>query len=186
MPKNGIHSIVTQGLSVMVICTVIELAAGGFLSGMDDYFTTVLPGLIIMVPPLLGLRGNIGGALASRLGTGLNAGLIRPRLRWSKEIKANIISSILISFLAAASIGFISYGANLLTGSLTIGLQSLLFIAIIAGTLSGLILSLLTTVVSVFTYVHGWDPDNVTAPMMATIGDFTMIASIYLAVVLVR
>jgi len=40
-------------------------------------------------------------------------------------------------------------------------------------------------VVSVVSYMRGWDPDNVTAPLMATIGDFLTMISIFLIAILV-
>jgi len=61
----------------------------------------------------------------------------------------------------------------------------LIAIAVFAGFLSGLILALLTVFVAVKSYARGWDPDNITSPTMATIGDFVTIACIYLAVLLV-
>ena len=180
-----VRSIVVQGLSILIICALIELGAGGIFTGMEEYFTVILPGLIVMVPPLLGLRGNINGALASRLGTGLNTGLIRPRLRLSTEIRANLASSLILSVIASATIGIFSFGVNLLTGTQTVSVVQLVAIAVIAGFISGLILASLTVVVAIFTFRHGWDPDNVTAPLMATIGDFVTIACIFIAVFLV-
>ncbi|MDI6642555.1 MAG: magnesium transporter [Candidatus Hodarchaeaceae archaeon] len=184
-----VRSVVVQGLSILLLCALIELGAGGVFTGMQEGFTAFLPGLIVMVPPLLDLRGNINGALASRLGTGLNAGLIRPRLRLSAEIRVNLASSLILSVIASATIGIFSFVVNLLTGPPTINaiqlLIQLIAIAVIAGFTSGLILASLTVVMAIFTFKHGWDPDNVTAPAMTSIGDFVTIACIYLAVLLV-
>jgi len=180
-----IRGVVVQGVSILVICAFIELAAGGVFVGMKDYFITLLPGMIVMVPPLLGLRGNINGALASRLGTGLNAGTIKPHLKLSTEIKANLASALILSIVASAIIGVFSFGVNLLMGVQTIGVIQLVTIAVLAGLMSGLILASLTTVVAIFTFTRGWDPDNLTAPFMATVGDFVTILCVYLAVTLV-
>ncbi len=180
----NIRSVVVQGLSILVICGFIELGAGSILVGMTGYFTTLI-GLIVMVPPLLGLRGNINGALASRLGTGLNTGMIKPHLKLSKEIKVNLASSLILSIIASTMIGILSFTVNLITGAQTIGLIQLVSIAALAGLMSGLILSLLTVVVAIFTFKRGWDPDNLTAPFMASLGDFVTISCIYLAVFLV-
>lgn len=184
-----VRSVVVQGLSVLLICALIELCAGGVFTGMQESFAAFLPGLIVMVPPLLGLRGNINGALASRLGTGLNAGLIRPRLKLSAEIKANLASALILSVIASVTIGIFSFVVNMLMETFTINATQLLIqliaIAVIAGFISGLILASLTVVVAIFTFKHGWDPDNITAPLMATIGDFVTIACIFLAVFLV-
>ncbi len=185
----SIRSIVLQGISILFLCALIELSAGGVFEEMRGYFVNLLPGLIVMVPPLLDLRGNINGALASRLGTALNAGLIEPRLKLSAEIKVNLISSLILSIIAPATIGLLSFGVNLLTSAPTIGLLELMIkltaIAVFAGFLSGLILALMTVFVAVTSYARGWDPDNITSPMMATIGDLVTIACIYLAVFLV-
>lgn len=180
----NVRSVVVQGLSVVLPCALITLAAGGFFVGMEKYFTT-LPGLITAVPPLLDLRGNINGALASRLGTGLNSGLIRPRLELSAEIKINLASSLILSVIASATIGIFAFGVNLLAGAPPIGVIELIVIAVIAGFLSGLILAFLTVGVAITAYVRGLDPDNITSPAMTAIGDFVTIICIYLAVLLV-
>ncbi len=179
-----VRSVVVQGLSILVICAFIELGAGIILVGMTDYFTALL-GLIVMVPPLLGLRGNINGALASRLGTGLNTGMIKPRLKLSQGIKINLASSLILSIIASAMIGVFSFVVNLITGAQIIGLIQLVSIAVLAGLMSGLILASLTVLVAIFAFKRGWDPDNLTAPFMATVGDFVTILCIYLAVFLV-
>lgn len=181
----NIRAIVIQGLSVLLLCAVIELGAGFALERMKKYIG-LLPGLIVMVPPLLDLRGNINGALASRLGTALHTGVIEPRLAMTAELKANIVSSLILSFIASATIGLLSYAICILTGAETIGVLSLVMIALIAGFTSGLILATLTVFVAVISYIKGLDPDNITSPTMATVGDFVTVACIFLAVLLVR
>lgn len=181
----NVRAIVIQGLSVLLLCALIELGAGNVFESLKDRLTLLLPGLIVMIPPLLDLRGNINGALASRLGTALHTGVIAPRLSMSKELKINIVSSLILSFLASVTIGVLSFGVNALTGAKTIGIITMVTIAVIAGFTSGVILAVLTVFVAVVSYARGWDPDNVTAPLMATIGDFTTMLCIYLAMLLV-
>lgn len=180
----NVRAIIIQGLSILVLCAFIELGAGFALKSMEEYLT-LLPGLIVMVPPLLGLRGTINGALASRLGTALHTGIIKPRLAMTAELKANMASSLILSFLASAAIGLFSYAACILTGAETIGVLSLVAIAVIAGFMSGLILATMTVLVAVISYTRGIDPDNITSPTMATLGDFVTVACIFLGVVLV-
>jgi len=103
----------------------------------------------------------------------------------SAELKVNIISSIILSFLASATIGLLSVGVGALFGITSISVLRIVTIAIVAGVVSGVILAAITVVVSIFAYVRGWDPDNVTAPLMATVGDFLTMLSIFLVAVLV-
>jgi len=182
----NIRAILIQGMSVLLLCTIIELGAGFALERMEEHIIELIPGLIVMVPPLLDLRGNINGALASRLGTALHTGVIEPRLALTAELKANIVSSLILSFIASATIGLLSYAICILTGAETIGVLSLVTIALIAGFTSGLILATFTVFVAVISYVKGLDPDNITSPVMATIGDFVTVVCIFLAVLFVR
>lgn len=183
MAEVNVHSIVVQGLSILLICTFIELGAGFTLKGMEERFA-LIPGLAIMALPLLDLRGNINGALASRLGTALHSGIIGPKLKLTAELKANLTASLILSFIASATIGGLSWLAGVIM-RLTVNIFQLMAVAVIAGFISGLILALLTVLVAVFTYLRGWDPDNITSPMMATVGDFLTVICIYLAVLLV-
>ena len=178
-----VRSIVVQGLSILLVCTFIELGAGFTLKGMEERFV-LIPGLAIMVLPLLDLRGNINGALASRLGSSLHIGIIRPKLKLTAELKANLAASLILSFIASATIGGLSWSFGAMMG-LAVDILKLMAVAVIAGFFSGLILALLTVLVAIFTYLRGWDPDNITGPAMTTIGDFLIVIWIYLAVLLV-
>jgi mgtE-like transporter len=186
MPRElSVKTIVIQGLAILLLCAIIEIFAGNVLERMKEQLAVTLPGLILAIPPLLDLRGNINGALASRLGTALNTGVIEPKLSMSAELKVNIISSMILSFLASATIGLLAVGVGTLFGITSINVLGIVTIAIIAGVVSGIILAAITVVVAIFAYVRGWDPDNVTAPLMATIGDFLTMISIFLVAILV-
>ena len=178
-----IRGIVVQGLWVLFFCATIELMAGATMKGMEGRFA-LIPGLAVMTLPLLDLRGNINGALASRLGTALHTGIIGPRFRFTAELKANVAASLVLSLLMSVTIGVLVSAAFVLAGA-EVNVISLMAIAVLAGFISGLILALLTVVVAVFTFRHGWDPDNVTAPLMATIGDLLTVVCIFLVALLV-
>jgi len=172
-----------QGLWVLFLCALIDLAAGATLKGMEGGFV-LLPGLAVMTLPLLGLRGNINGALASRLGTALHTGVIEPKLKFTTELKANLAASLILSLITSATIGVLTSAAFALAG-VRVDALSLIGIAVLAGFISGLILASLTVVVAVFTFQHGWDPDNLIAPLMATVGDLLTVICIFLIVLLV-
>ncbi len=181
--RASIRAIVIQGLSILILCALIGLGAGLTLQEMEERLA-MLGGLALMVPPLLDLRGNINGALASRLGTSLHTGVIEPRLKLTAELRANLVASLVLSFITSLTIGGLAWAIGIATG-MEVNLLSLVSIAIIAGFASGLILALVTVLVAVFTYLRGWDPDNTTSPLMATVGDFLTVGCIYLAVLLV-
>lgn len=178
-----VRSVVIQGLTILILCAFIELGAGFAFKGMEERLV-LIPGLAIMILPLLDLRGNINGALASRLGTALHTGTVAPRLRLTGELKANLVASLILSFIASVTIGGFSVVIGATMG-LMVDAPRLIAVAVFAGFLSGLILAFLTVLLAFFAYLHGWDPDNVTSPAMATIGDFLTVICIYVAVLLV-
>ncbi len=148
----------------------------------------IIPGILVMVPPLLALRGSIGGALASRLGTGLHQGVIDPDVLWNPEVKTNIAAALFLTLLVSITIGILSFSITILTGLHAPTLPfflSLVSIAIIAAVLSGVGLTGLTVFIALFSYRRGWDPDNVTSPLTASMGDLITMASIYVAVIVV-
>ncbi|MFN4133259.1 MAG: magnesium transporter, partial [Candidatus Hadarchaeales archaeon] len=61
----------------------------------------------------------------------------------------------------------------------------LLFIATASSLLSGVILAFLTALISIISYRHGLDPDNIVAPLIATVGDYLTILCIFITVILV-
>lgn len=186
MPQTvNVRSIVVQGLSVLLICAVIEILTGDVMGRMEEKLTVTLPGLILVIPPLLDLRGNVNGALASRLGTALNTGIIEPKFSMTKELKINVASSLILSLIASATIGVIASLIGLLFGISAINFITLIIVAVAAGFISGVILAVLTVAVSIFSYIRGWDPDNITAPLMATIGDLITMVSIFIVVLVV-
>jgi mgtE-like transporter len=182
--RISVRAIVVQGLSVLILCAFIGLTAGFVLTGMDEYIR-VLPGLLIMIPPLLDLRGNINGALVSRLGSALHTGVIKPRLTMTAELKANVVSSLILSFVAAITVGALSYAMGIVTGIETIGAVRMVAIATIAGVISGMVMAVLAVLVAILSHAKGVDPDNVSSPIMTAVGDFMVVISIYLAVLLV-
>lgn len=186
MSDSEISKIIRQALPILLLCALIQVGGGSVLGGAKSNFT--LPGILVMVPPLLALRGNIGGALASRLGTGLHQGVIEPDDLWGDEVQTNVIASILLTLLASLAIGMLGFAITTLTGLHPFSANlfiSLTLVAFIAGMLSSFGLVGLTVFIALFSYRRGWDPDNITSPLISSLGDFFTIFSIYIGVWLV-
>lgn len=176
-----VRAIVLQGLTVLTLCAIANFISGSVFRAMIKHLE-LLPGLIVMIPPLIDLRGNIGSALGSRLGTALHTGIIEPRLKMTSELKVNMLSSIILSIIASATIAVMSFAANIFMEAETIDVLSLVGIAVISGSIAGLIITFITVLIAIAAYRYGWDPDNVTGPVMTTIGDIVTITCIYLTV----
>lgn len=184
MVETTVRNTVVQAISVLFLCALIEVSAGSVLGGMEERFR-LLPGLMVLVPPLLALRGNISGALASRLGTALHGGMIEPPFLTNPELRVNILSSIFLTFLVSLSVGILAFLVSVFVGSEHIAIWSFILIALISGLLSNFIIVTLTVSIALGTFIHGWDPDNITSPIVATVGDFLTVLCIFIAALLV-
>jgi mgtE-like transporter len=62
-----------------------------------------------------------------------------------------------------------------------ISISHLIFISVIGGLISGIILMVSTIFISIESFRGGWDPDNITTPLITALGDVITIPSIFLA-----
>jgi len=169
-----------QILSVLTFCAVADFSAGSVLEGMKEKFY-VIPGLLTIVPPLVGLRGNIGCALGSRLGTALHLGTLRPKFSRDWELVGNALAAIFLSIVGSLTVVIVSLVLRGLVGLPSL-FGDLVVIALLSGVLAGIPITFLTILVAFLSFRRRWDPDNVTGPVMTTLGDIVTMLSIYLVV----
>lgn len=150
------------------------VAAGFLLEGMRDVLEST-PGLLIMVPALIALRGGISGAMGSRMGSAIHLGLIRRGDLWNAESRQNVLGALLLNLLFSFLAGLLSYGTAVGLGVETVSLLKLAAIATIAGTVAGVVVIGVTFGIILVAFRWGLDPDNVTTPVLVTIGDVVTI-----------
>ena len=62
-----------------------------------------LPGLLLLVPGAIALRGNVFGAMGSRLGTAVHAGTFRLSARPDGVVGQNLIGAAALSVVMSAA-----------------------------------------------------------------------------------
>ena len=175
--------IIKEGLIALLICAVGDLIAGVILGKMT-FFLETFPGLLVVIPGAIGMRGNIFGSFASRLSTYLHIGLISPHFEFSEDLNYNIFSSFVLTLVLSIFLGIVGKIFCILLHYPSMELIDFILICTIAGIISNLIMLPITMFVSFKSFEHGWDPDNITSPIIAAFGDlFTLpaiIASIFI------
>jgi mgtE-like transporter len=137
-----------------------------------------IPGLIVVIPAIIAMRGNISTALGSRLGSAYHLGLINADNLWNDNLKQNVLGSIILSFLVSILIGILAYVSSLLMG-VAPSFVKLVIIVLVAGIISAIILTLLTILIIYLVFKRGYDPDNITGPALATFGDIITMICIF-------
>jgi mgtE-like transporter len=177
-----------QSLAALAFSAITSVVAGLTLASQEDQFAA-LPGLLLFIPPAIGLRGNVFGPLGSRLSTNIQMGTFSWTWRVDSVLGQNLIA-VLINSLAA------SLGISILAELLALSLRDGTVIPIgfsdfvVAGVLGGIVASVVVlgfTLVVTFAGVRlDLDLDNVVAPMVTAASDLITLPALVLSLVLVR
>ncbi len=175
---------IRQSLLLLVICGLFELFAGEILHQMVDGL--LLPGIIVLVPALLGMKGNIETTLGSRLGSAAHMGLITKDDILNAEMRENILGSLFLTIVMSLLAGILAVVTCFLLGIDGVRPVAIILVSLFAGTLAGMSQAGITVGVIFVAFKRGYDPDNVTGPALATMGDLITIAYIALCVIAVK
>jgi mgtE-like transporter len=168
---------VKQSLPLIIFCGIGAILAGSTLGAMKDLLIEI-PGLIVIIPAIIAIRGNISTAFGSRLGSAYHLGIINADNLWNEELFENIKGSLFLSFFVSIIIGVLSYVTSFLLNVYPDPVKIIL-IVLIAGVLSAIILTLMTIGIIYLVFKRGYDPDNITGPALATFGDIVTMLCIF-------
>ena len=181
--KSG-NVVIKESFIALLICAIGDLFAGIVLGNMT-FFLKTYPGLMVIIPGAIGMRGNIFGSFGSRLSTHLHIGTLSPKFEMSDILIENISSSLILTMLLSVLLAVIGYIVCLIFNFQCISLFDLVLILFVAGLISTIIMLPITMFISLKSYENGWDPDNITTPLIAAFGDFLTLPSIIVSVILI-
>ena len=174
-------SVIKESLLALLICAIGDLCAGVILGKMT-FFLQIFPGLLVIIPGAIGMRGNIFGSFASRLSTNLHIGIISPKFEFSEDLNYNIISSFVLTLVLSLFLAVIAKILCIILHQPSMALIDFILICVIAGIISNLIMLPITMFISFKSYEHGWDPDNITSPIIAAFGDLFTLPAIIVSI----
>ena len=156
----------------LLLCLALDFVGGGVLGKNFEMIATSYPLLLVILPGLSDLRGNVFGAMASRMTTALHLGKIRGIL--DKEVTTNVsmaigsskIPLIVLWVAGAIKLGF-SHSAFIV-----------LLIVIASAIVIGLLLGYSTAFITIFPYRWGADPDMIAAPLITSVADVITIPTL--------
>ena len=174
-----------EALPAMTASLAGGLLAGVVLGGMRAELRAV-PGLLVLVPALLATRGNVYGSLGARVATALHQGILEPRVRSGDDrlwaaVTAALANGLLASGFAAVTAFAILTGL----GRPVASVWTLLGVSLVAGLLSGVVLTVVVVTVVFTGYRRGRNPDTLVGPLVTTTGDVFGVLFLLLAVRLV-
>ncbi|MGH2734531.1 MAG: magnesium transporter, partial [Actinomycetota bacterium] len=169
-----------QGFVAVVIASMTSLLSGLTLVGMEERLR-VVPGLLMLVPAAIGMRGNIFGALAARLGTSIHSGLFEVSRARDGSLFQNVAAAATLTVGTSVAMGLLARAIAGLLDIHTVPVWDLILVALVAGVLSSVVVAAATIYISISSFKRGWDLDSVGAPLITAIGDVMTLPCLWLA-----
>lgn len=170
-----------QGLVSLAVNSSTSLVAGAFLGAIVGTLES-FPGLLVLVPAAIGMRGNIFGAFGNRVSTSIHAGTFNLSARRDTVLGQNVLAAAVltlgVSLLGAVAAKTIAVGLGVPD---TIGLLDLALVSLLGGVLASLVVLGATVSLTAGAVRYGWDLDNVCAPVVSTLGDVLTLPALFLA-----
>jgi mgtE-like transporter len=151
------------GFVALVVASTGNLVAGLTLGSITGTLEA-LPGLIVLVPAAIDMRGNIFGALGSRLGTHIHSGLFEVSRSREGVMGQNLLATTALTLGTSLALAILARGLTMALGFEGISLVDLVVISMVGGVLSSIWLGGITVAVSIQAHRRGWDMDSVAAP----------------------
>ena len=93
----------------LFVAVIASLVAGITLATTTDTLEE-LPGLLLLVPAALAVKGNIFGALGSRLGTSIHAGVFQLSPRLDTVVGQNTAAALILSLVVSVELALLAKG----------------------------------------------------------------------------
>ncbi len=174
-----------QGLAALALSTLAGFVAGLILSSITGTLTA-LPGLLVLIPASVGMRGTIFGAMGARLGTATHVGTFDVTLERGSILRRNVEVAVLSSLMSSFYLAVVAKLVASAFGENTVSLWDLVTISVIGGILGSVLILGVTVGLAVASYRRGWDLDAVSTPLVTAIGDMVTLPCLFLATFVVR
>lgn len=169
---------VVQTLVALLISIVATLVAGLILASAEHRLEA-LPGLLLMVPAAIAQRGNVFGAMGSRLGTAIHTGTFSITTRRDTLFGQNVLASLGLSIMAATWLAFVARAlASIFGVADAMSLLDFVAVSVTGGAIASIVVLALTIAIAAGSTRYGWDLDNVMAPLVTATGDLVTLPAL--------
>ena len=172
---------VRSAFVALMLAAVTSLAAGFTLAYATGALEE-LPGLLLLVPAAIAVKGNIFGALGSRLGTALHTGTLRFGGGPDSVIVQNTLAAATLSLSSGVVLAILAKGVALVFSvSPTMTVADFVVVSTVGGIMASVAVLAITLAATAAAVRFGWDLDNVVAPLVTATADVVSLPALVLA-----
>ncbi|MFC6769532.1 magnesium transporter [Natrinema soli] len=163
-----IRHIVRTMFPILLVLSMLEMGSGYVLEELEETYLAN-PTLLVLVPVMIGMGGNLGAILSSRLSTRLHLGLLefdpRDEVLWT-----NILAILGLAATIFSALGIAAWVVGRVIAE-PMALVDLMLISVVSGMLLAVIAVVLSIGATYVSYTQGLDPDDTTIPVVTNLCD---------------
>jgi len=177
--RDSKGKIIKEAFPSEIVSIIGDILAGVVLTVLILPFQSFIL-LILIIPALLSLRGNLSGPYIARTSRDFIIG----EFNKNSSIQ-NILATFSLAIITGFVIGLLSFFLNTFLIKLDlIPWQSIIFIPVISICLTLSFSIPCSTMLNYIAFKNGLDPNNVVSPIMTAIDDFLTVICFFLTLVL--
>lgn len=170
-----------QALTALALNASTSFVAGVFLGSVSETFAR-RPGLIVLVPPAIGLRGNIFTGVANRLSTSIHTGTFSLTRNRRSVLGQNVAAAVVLTVATSMLLGVVAKAiAEALGQGGSVPLGDFVVVSTLGGVLASIVLLASTVGIAGGAVRFGWDLDDVSAPLVSVLGDVVTLPALWIA-----
>jgi mgtE-like transporter len=163
--------ILKESVVIVILSSMIGLFSGSILSSNKNILYSY-PILLLILPSLNSLTGDLSTVLISRLTTHLYIGTILPKVQGSKRLLEDFIGLLLTLLLSLIALFLIGYGFGIATGIEIVNPLLIIFIIILSVLILFVVMFIGLFISSIIIFRRGKDPNNFLIPFTTSLADF--------------
>lgn len=160
-----------ESIIVVILSSIIGLISGTLLSSNKEILYTI-PILLLILPALNSLIGDISTVLVSRLTTHLYIGTILPKIQKSKRLKEDFYGLLMTLLLSLFFLIFLGYSIAVISGVKLVNPLIIVLIITFTILIIFLMMFILLFIGAIFLFKRGMDPNNFLIPFITSLVDF--------------
>ncbi len=165
---------IATGFVALIAASLAESGAGIFLGSIHELIA-LIPGLLLIVPASISMRGSISGVLVSRLSSSMHLGAFEVNIGEESVLGEGTRVALINTVVLSTVLGLLASLVAQILGLVGLGILDFILISVISGVISGVLLLSVTFAVSLASYRYNLDLDMIGAPAVTTAGDIVTI-----------
>jgi mgtE-like transporter len=174
-----------RGLLALFVAANADLAAGIVLGKAESQIGE-LPGLLVLIPAAIAMRGATFGALGARLGTAIHTGEFEPDLERGGYLWRQLEAIGVLTLATSVEAALLAKALSVAIGLESVPVWDLVAVSVIGGVLASLVLVVVTIGLARAAQRRGWNMDDVGAPAITATGDLFAVPALLVATVLAQ